>query len=139
MCEVSDKIKFCTCSSDVENLKHYWVLHRKSAYSDVIEICVGTYMMPNEKAMEFLEINTTTLIKRLNEADAFDIVLELKNKDILEVVINNKTEKYEDRITYAFEYKKGKWKSIEYDFFELMNEFEETNSGKMKNVLKKKR
>ena len=137
MCEISDKIKFCTCSSDVENLKHYWVLHRKSAKLDEMQFCVGTYMLPNEKAMAFLEINTTTLENRLNEEDAFDVDLELKNKDILEVVINNSSKNYEDRITYAFEYKKGKWKSIEYDFFELKNEFEETDSGKMKNVLKK--
>ncbi len=138
MCEVSDNIKFCTCSSDVENLKHYWVLHRKSKNLEEMQICVGTYIMPNEKAMGFLEINTKTLVKRLNEPDAFDVVLELKNKDILEVVLNNNSKNYEDRITYAFEYKKGKWKSIEYDFFELMNEFEETDAGKMKNVLKKK-
>ena len=137
MCEISDKIKFCTCSSDVETLKHYWVLHRKSANLDEMQFCVGTYMMPNEKAMAFLEINTTTLEKRLNESDAFDVHLELKNKDILEVVINNKSRNYEDQITYTFEYNKGKWKSIEYDFFELMNEYEETDSGKMKNVLKK--
>ena len=68
MCEISDKIKFCTCSSDVENLKHYWVLHRKSANLDEMQFCVGTYMMPNEKAMAFLEINTATLENRLNEA-----------------------------------------------------------------------
>ena len=102
-----------------------------------MQFCVGTYMLPNEKAMAFFEINTTTLEKRLNEADAFDVDLELKNKDILEVVINNKSRNHEDQITYAFEYNKGKWKSIEYDFFELKNEFEETDSGKMKNVLKK--
>ena len=138
MCEISAKIKFCKCNSDVETLKHYWVLHRKSTNNDIQQFCVGTYMMPNEKAMVFLEINTATLENRLNEADAFDVDLELKNKDILEIVINNSSKNYEDRITYAFEYKKGKWKSIEYDFFELMNEFEEEQSGKMKNVLKRK-
>ena len=110
MCEISDKTKFCTCSSDVEKLKHYWVLHRKSAKLDEMQFCVGTYMMPNEKAMAFLEINTTTIENRLNESDAFDVDLELKNKDILEVVINNKSRNYEDQITYAFEYNKGKWK-----------------------------
>lgn len=138
MCEISDKIKFCTCSSDVENLKHYWVLHRKSAKLDEMQFCVGTYMMPNEKAKAFLEINSTTLINRLNESDAFDMNLELKNKDILEVVINNKSDNYEDRITYTFEFKKGRWKNIEYDPFFLMNKYEEELSGKMKTVLKKK-
>ena len=138
MCEISDKIKFCTCSSDVENLKHYWVLHRKSANSDDMQICVGMYMMPNEKAQEFLKINSTTLVNRLNDSDAFDVDLELKNKDILEVVINNRSENYEDRVTYAFEYNKGKWKSTDYDPFFLMNKYEEEFSGKMKNVLKSK-
>ncbi len=93
MCQISDKINFCTCSSDVENLKNYWVLHRKSANLDEMQFCVGMYLLPNEKAMAFLEINTTTLENRLNESDAFDVVLELKNKDILEVVINNKSER----------------------------------------------
>jgi hypothetical protein len=138
MCEVSDKIKFCTCSSDVEKLNHYWVLHRKLTNPDEMQFCIGMYTLPNEKALKYLEINTTTLENRLNEPDAFDVVLELKNNDILEVVLNNRAKDYEDLIIYAFEYNDGKWKSIEYDTFELMNEFKETDSGKMKDVLKKK-
>ena len=136
MCEISDKIKFCTCSSDVEKLKHYWILHRKMKKNEMIQVCVGTYMMLNEKAQAFFELNTSTLLKRLDDSDAFDVDLDLKNKDILEVVINNISRNYEDQITYAFEYNKGKWKSIEYDFFELKNEFEEKQAGKMKSVLK---
>jgi hypothetical protein len=136
MCEISDKIKFCTCNG--ETLKHYWVLHRKIENRELYKYYLGSVVEPSKKEKHFFPINNKTLEKRLNEIDVFDVPMNFKNKDVLEIVINNKSKDYEDCFTYAFQFNKGKWKSIEYDFFLLMNKFDETVSGKMKNVLKRK-
>ena len=138
MCEISTKIKFCTCSSNVENLKHYWVLHRKIKDKNLRNHVLGLLSGPSEKELDYFLINSATIENRLNESDAFDVNLELKNKDVLEVVINSKAENYEDCFSYSFEYKKGIWKSFESDCFLLMSEYTEEESGKMRSVLKRR-
>jgi hypothetical protein len=135
MCVVSDKIKFCTCTNDsVENLKHYWILYRFN--KDKNDFCIGMPIMPTYMTDLSFEENQATLLNRLNEADAFDIPLTFKAKDIMEIVINN-TSAYQDPFTYSFQYKKGKWITEETDSFEIMNHFDEEISGKIKNALKR--
>lgn len=136
MCRVSDKIKFCTCTNGpVENLKHYWILYRFN--KDKNDGCMGMPIMPTYITDLSFEENQTTLLNRLNEVDAFDIPLKFKAKDIIEIVINN-TSAYQDPFTYSFKYKKGKWIAEETDSFEIMNHFDEENSGKIKSALKRK-
>ena len=138
MCEISDKIKFCTCSTDVENLKHYWVLHRKIKDKNLRNHVLGLLSCPSDKELDYFLINSATIENRLNESDAFDVPMNFINKDVLEVVINNKAENYGDCFSYSFEYKKGIWKSFESDCFLLMNDYIEEVAGKMRSVLKRK-
>lgn len=136
MCIVSDKIKFCTCAnSPVENLKHYWILYR--FVKDKEEYCMGEPMMPTSMRDLSFEDNQATLLNRLNEPDAFDVPLKFKAKDLLEIVINNTSDFYET-FTYTFKFKKGKWEAEETDPFDIMNNFDEENSGKIKSALKRK-
>jgi hypothetical protein len=74
-------------------------------------------------------INKETLAKRLNEADAFDKVIEFKPKDQLEIVINNLSDDELDRMSFCFIYKKGKWIENEYDIFEIMSHYDELAFG----------
>jgi hypothetical protein len=55
----------------------------------------------------------------------------------LEIVINN-TSNFHETFTYSFKFKKGKWEAEETDPFDIMNHFDEENSGKIKSVLKRK-
>lgn len=136
MCIVSDKIKFCTCANgSVENLKHYWILYRY--IKDKEEYCMGEPMMPTSMRDLSFEENQSTLLNRLNEPDAFDVPLKFKAKDLLEIVINNTSNFYET-FTYTFKFKKGKWEAEETDPFDIMNHFDEENSGKIKSALKRK-
>lgn len=136
MCIVSDKIKFCTCANgSVENLKHYWILYRY--IKDKEEYCMGEPMMPTSMRDLSFEDNQTTLLNRLNEPDAFDVPLKFKAKDLLEIVINNNASDFDKIFTYTFKFKKGKWVSEETDPFEIMNDFDEENSGKIKSALKR--
>ena len=136
MCIVSDKIKFCTCTNaPVENLKHYWMLYRYN--KDKNNNFMGMPIMPtNMRDLSFIE-NQSILLTRLNEPDAFDVPLKFKAKDILEIVINNSSDFYET-FTYSFIFNKGKWEAEVTDPFEIMNHFDEENSGKIKNALKRK-
>lgn len=135
MCQISDKIQFCTCANgSIEKLKHYWILHRYS--KEKREMCMGSPIMPSDMIdLNFVE-NQSVLLERLNQADAFDQPMEFKPKDQLEIVINN-TPNFQNAITYSFKYYKGKWSITETDPFDLMNNFDEANSGKIKNALKR--
>ena len=135
MCIVSDKIRFCTCAKgSVENLKHYWMLY--SFNKDKNFACMGEPMMPTSMRDLSFEENQSTLLNRLNEPNAFDVPLKFKAKDILEIVINNTSDFYET-FTYSFKFKKGKLEAEETDPFDIMNHFDEENSGKIKSALKK--
>ena len=136
MCIVSDKIKFCTCTkTSVEKLKHYWILYRYTKEKE--EFCMGEPMMPTSMRDLSFEENQSTLLNRLNEPDAFDVSMNFKTNDILEIVINNTSDFYET-FTYSFKFKKGKWEAEESDPFDIMNHFDEENSGKIKSALKRK-
>ena len=133
MCIVSDKIKFCTCvNGSVENLKHYWILY--SFNKDKNFACMGEPMMPTSMRDLSFEENQSTLLNRLNEPDAFDVPLKFKAKDLLEIVINN-TSDFHETFTYSFKFKNGKWLVEETDPFEIMNHYDEENSGKIKSAL----
>lgn len=127
MCTVSDKIKFCTCSGgDVTELNHYWILHRKN--NGKKEMLIGEPIGDYYKELSYYESNDTILCNRLNEIDAFDKPLQFKEKDKFEVVFNNQ-KPIEERITHCFVFKNGKWITTEYDVFNLMNRFDEIDTG----------
>ena len=135
MCIISDKIKFCTCTTgSVANLKHYWILYRFAKGKE--EFCIGTPMIPTSMIDSDFKENQTAILKRLSEPDTFDIPIEFKNKDVLEIVINNRAANL-DTFIYSFQFKNNKWKAIETDPFDIMNHFDEENSGKIKNALRR--
>lgn len=137
MCIISDKIKFCTCAKgSVEKLKYYWILYRCAKGKE--EFCMGMPMMPTRMSDLSFEENQSTLLNRLNEADAFDIPLKFKAKDLLEIVINNNTLDFDATFIYSFKFKKGRWVAEETDPFDVMNHFNEEQCGKIKNALKRK-
>lgn len=134
MCQVSEKIKFCSCATkNAHNLKHYWVWHQYNKEKNLM--IVGEVYLPNFIVDTHKKINKTTILNRLTETEAFDKVLEFKNKDILQIVLNNAPKN--DTLTYCFQFKNGTWKSIEYCYFSLVNNFDEKEHGKLKQPIKK--
>ena len=110
MCEVSDKLKLCTCSSDIEELDNYWVLHRFE--KDRWVIIMGETMPPSEIDLKVDLKNKELLAKLINEPDVFDKTIKPKEKDRLS--INFKCS--EEYMTYGFEFQKERWVEIGYDF-----------------------
>lgn len=73
--------------------------------------------------------NQNTILKRLTKKDAFDKKLEFKNKDVIEIVLNNNSEK--DSRTYCFQFKNNTWKKKKYDPFELESKYDEKENRKI--------
>lgn len=134
MCVVSDKIKLCTCISedlDVEELNHYWILHRHTKKKD-LQI-LGTPSLPTSMLDENFELNKDKLVTRVNEPDVFDKPLNFHKKDRLELVFNNLSNDYDKIFHYEFEWTGEKWIHVDHEAFHLMNHYNETSSGEIQN------
>jgi len=134
MCLISDKIKFCTCLDDtieIEELNHYWVLNRFNYHKDIHSI--GTVMPPFNKFSKSYLNNQLNLSNALLIKESFDKQINFEENDRLQITLNNKSDNYEDVMKFDFEYKSGKWHSVdEDDPFYVMDHFDEIYSGEIK-------
>ena len=135
MCLASDKIKFCTCTaSSVEQLKHYWVLHRRIKGKNAMVI--GEPVMPYDLSREENQVNEQLLLRRINEPDAFDVDLKPADGDRLQVSFKC-VEVADSYVHYGFSYSNGKSKKAKYDGLKWMWHHEETRFGKLQNALRR--
>lgn len=119
MCVISDSIKFCTCAKgSIRSMDCYWILVRIGNPKE--NWIIGEPIMPFGFLDSDYESNRLTLLKRLNEPDAFDKVLDIQINDKLHIVFNNLS-KLMPQIVYAYQFSDGKWVKDEYDWFELEN------------------
>lgn len=132
MCKISDNIKFCSCvdaNTDVEELNHYWVLNRYNKYKNLEIEILGELRLPlDEFTPNYIE-NGINISKALTKTDCFDKPITFKEKDRLQIVLNNNDEV----MVFEYEYTSGAWLSIENkDPFYLSNNFDEINFGEVK-------
>ncbi len=136
MCTISDKIILCTCEiKDVDQLKHYWILYRFDPEKGVL--LVGEPISLYEFLQKDNPDNPLLLRDKLNNENLFDQPLEFKNKDRLQISIHfteNRNTTY-----FGFEYKNGKWKILEFDFFDWKSQHVEIKEGKIKNAVSRKK
>lgn len=133
MCIISDKIKLCTCkTSSTNRLQHYWVLHRRNKENKNTIIIIGEAMLPSFERFYPKEYkkNYDLLSNRVNEGDVFDVPMQFKAKDVLQLVFNNNDEI--KRATYLFKYFNKQWIKSEKCTFDLMGYFDEVYFGKIK-------
>jgi hypothetical protein len=123
MCQVSDKLKLCSCETkDVERLKHFWVLKRHNGENICI---VGIAILPAVIGKKANKLNEEVLCKMLNEGNCFDIELKHQQNDILELhftvtpdpEISSQFPSDEDFLTYVFTFNKKRWKKTDFDPF----------------------
>jgi hypothetical protein len=122
MCKISEKLKLCTCASpDIESLDHYWVLYRPGIQ---FEFMVGEIMPPYELKRDLNKVNRRTLLKLLNRGNCFDKDLVMEEGTILKLtfevpeITRNLVEEFmRTSFSYAFTFKKGKWKNYKIDSF----------------------
>ena len=132
MCVVSDKIKFCTCSAeDLDGALNTWTFFRKRPRSNETLHILGSAMMPLEIDF-FTELqNQETLLKRVNERDAFDIDLNPEEGDRL--LLSFRKDKDAPPLWYGFEYFDGVWEEESYSVFDWMETHKEGEKGKVYN------
>ena len=130
MCSVSSKIKFCTCISKVQYLKHRWIHYRLNNGRE--DFILGITMFPTDFLDENFDVNYVTIENRLNEPDAFDLPMNFIEKDKLSVQLFCKESKEGYDFEYNYEYLNGKWSYIENYCFEYRNTFDEVNAEKIK-------
>jgi hypothetical protein len=124
MCKVSDQIILCTCKAkSTESLKNYWSLHRFDKTKDMY-IIGQPYFPSSFFDPENYKINNQAILSQLNESNIFDTPLLFKPKDKLVIAFGE--------TIFAYVFSKDKWKTREYDYFELENEHNEIGFGKIK-------
>lgn len=125
MCKVTDQLKFCTCTKGAyENLPQYWLLYRFNQKKELF--CMGEPVMRWNELNPHHHLNEEKILTRINDVDAFDKKIAFKEKDQLEVVLNNLSK---DQMVFCFEYQQGKWIKADHDMFELMNHYDEWTHG----------
>ena len=132
MCKISDKIKFCICSAniDIEELDCYWKLYTENKNKEVFVL--GEAMIPTSMRDPNFIINEVTLLHRLHEVDAFDKPIKFKKNDIIEIVFNNLDEDYHKIFQYTFIYKKGIWTPETNDPIDRENRYDDSQIGFIK-------
>lgn len=136
MCSVSEKIVLCTCDTkNIDQLKHYWVLFRHDPEMGIILVgeTMGYEFLFQEKDLH----NPVILCNKLNNGGIFDQTLQFEDKDRLQISILFK--KNSCNTDYGFEYRKGKWRVIEFDYFSWRAVYKELQKGKIKNALETKK
>ncbi len=123
MCKVSDQLRLCSCkATNVEKLKHYWILKRHDGGSNFI---LGEAILPADIGEDANKINVSTLAKMLNNGNCFDIEMQHQENDIMELhfTFHADPEKYDmlpcgrNYLAYAFVFKNNKWRKTVYDPF----------------------
>ncbi len=135
MCKVSDKLKLCSCKTqDIRKLKHYWILKRNDGGNLSL---VGETMLPINISEKAEKLNIDTLCKLLNEGNCFDIEMQHRQNDILELHFTCFAERNNfnnepwngDFLVYAFRFKNNKWRKTDYDPFG--SNLDDIQSGKI--------
>ncbi|MEJ7694025.1 hypothetical protein [Daejeonella sp.] len=124
MCKISSTLKLCTCATkDPYSLKNYWILQRPHSRDEMI---LGETVLPHFLADGVDQFNQDTLLILLNEGNCFDVILDHREKDTLELHLSCK----EKNLVYAFDFKNGKWKLSEYDPFANHDEVKHGKVGR---------
>jgi hypothetical protein len=137
VCELSRKLKLCTCDvGSVAELDHYWVFHRFVEGKN--EMVIGRVAMPPKLDAKVEAHNRSVLLARLNESDAFDVDLKPRDGDRLRLTFRfSKGFPAKDKtITYGYAKKDGRWVEEAYSGLSWRWHHEEENFGEVRAALK---
>jgi hypothetical protein len=132
MCTVTNKLQLCTCladEQDIYELPNYWVFYKYGKQKE--GQIMGMPMLPLYGDTTSHAYNLQQLPILLNDGNVFDIDLQPQNKDRLciHITLDAQTGASFD---YGFEYKNGKWRTCEYDFFTWYDRHDEIENGIVK-------
>ncbi|EKF55591.1 hypothetical protein I215_06512 [Galbibacter marinus] len=136
MCEISDQIKFCTCTDkSIEELEDYWVLYRLKEPGEYTTDVIGMVIPRHCTNNKTKEINIELLLKLLNSNSIFDKPISIIKDDILYIHFLNPIGY--TSIEYQFKFTGKAWENLPLnDIAIFMNRKE--SSGKVQNGIKPK-
>ncbi|MCF8277917.1 MAG: hypothetical protein K9J17_14380 [Flavobacteriales bacterium] len=127
MCQPSATLKLCSCShKEQKALGDTWEFHPHVLGK--AEFIIGTMAGPPPIDPAQEKLNLSVLTQLLNKPETFDVDLQPKTKDRL--LLNFKGTKGVHR--YGFEYRRGQWRSIDYDPFSWVYEHTHAKTGCLK-------
>lgn len=114
MCDITGPLKLCTCNSEIDKSKPYWVLKT---------ICLTSSLDIRSKIIGTLSSDIDSeriLVERLNNENLFDFDYNPQENDTLQIIFSNIHR-------FSFKFNSGKW-SVIYPFGvrEALVHFEET-------------
>ena len=134
MCEISDKLKLCTCKKDVSKLKYTWQYYRYVGNKE--SFIVGEIMMPVDLEPALEEHNRELLTRLLNDGNVFDFEVTPKFRDRLVLHCDLSHEKEDEKfLVYEFLFVKGHWKFSEAGPFFIEENMKQIAHGKIENGL----
>ncbi len=113
MCKLSDKLKLCTCDASVADLVSYWVFYRFIEGKN--HMVIGRVMIRDPLDPEVEAHNRSLLLARLNESDAFDVDLEPRDGDRLQLTFRLSPTDARKTIIYGYAHAAGRWVEEPYD------------------------
>ena len=133
MCNVYDSFKLCTCGL-TEDLHggSFWVLHRFVKGKN--EVIMGRTALPALNLKVYQKPNEKTILKVLNQGEAFDFELNPQNKDLLHMAFKFEGDN-KPHCNYGFEYKNGRWITSAYSTLAWRWHHEKLIDGKIKNAI----
>ena len=134
MCDLNGPFKLCSCADDIDFSKPHWKLLRNSIGHGETHSIMGT---PSFEVSMIDLIQQRKISRRLNSINVFDFEYQPNENDKLFI--------HEDEDNYIeFEFKKGKWRKVEFfglhSYFEFEKESQgiiESKNSKLKDVYKK--
>ena len=136
MCEISNELKLCTCST-TEDLDNSWELYINN--KDQNHMVVGEPMFPVFLTEQDL-YNKEIILSLLNKKNCFDFDYTPKSKDrlliTLKSTLKDSSEYGSEYIFHGFSYIGKKWKHEEFDQLEWMWKHEVEQQGDIKNLYK---
>lgn len=132
MCTISDKLKLCTCNTQIDKLKNTWVYHRHTGHRK--SFTCGEMIVPVNLDPEIELSNRERLTKMLNDGNVFDVEITPKYRDRLLLSFNlSESNKRDKMLYYEFTYGKRGWKPSHYDSFYYEDFMKLLYSGKVVN------
>lgn len=119
MCDLNGPFKLCSCADDIDLSKPHWKLLRNSIGEGEINSIMG---MPIFEVSMLDVIQQRKILRRLNTTNVFDFEYHPTENDKLFI--------HEDEDYYIeFEFKKGKWRKVEFLGIHTYYEFEKESKG----------
>lgn len=131
MCLVSTQLKLCTCGAK-ERPKNFWTFYRYDKKKDLM--VMGSLIIPVALPGAIELLNQRNLLKRINEADAFDVNLNPAHKDRLELHFSY-GQKQGQYVAYGFEFRAGAWQPCPFDCFDWEGTHNAVKHGKIEPAL----